>query len=108
MAKVTLYEATDGSLHKTSRLCEAHNVTLRILASVSANDFDFSVGYTPDGQEPPYSVIDADSLPSFIAANASELRKLLNDALTAKRPRKPKAGPTPQQQAFDERKAVPA
>ena len=91
MAKVIMFEAKDGSIHKTQKECEAVNLSLRLLPA--ARTFAHGVradhvGVTTD--ENSYVVIQQCDLASFIVANADNLRKLLNDALIVKRPRKTK------------------
>lgn len=83
--KVVLHKSTDGVLHESAKLCAAHNVELRVktaLAGVSLNCD--SLEDSDRGSRVLYS----EDIDKFIAANHVALRKLLNDALIVKRPRK--------------------
>lgn len=95
MAKVTLYKAADGSLHDTPKKCSTHDVGLRILAAASELVFNDQAAGVDDRDN---ACVYMDLMPQFIASNQVILRKLLNDAQVAKRPRKAKiertSGPT--------------
>ena len=90
--KITMYQANDGSLHKTQALCDAKNVELRTAPLVEefVNSLtDQSVGLTPN-DENIMAVYLAD-LPAFLVAHADALRTLLNKAINpVGRPRKNK------------------
>lgn len=89
MTKVIMYQAADGSLHKTLKEKEAKNVELRLkpaadafVAGLDATDFN-----SDDRDQP---CLYRDNVAEFIVKNADGLRKLLNDVLVVRRPRKVK------------------
>lgn len=93
--KVTLYKSTDGLIHETHKACAKREIELRVLPAVAAlaeetakEPGDGGVFSTNERGEPCLYV---DDVPKWVASNAAALRKILNDALIAKRPRKAKA-----------------
>lgn len=94
--KVTMYEAKDGSLHKTPSACDAKNVELRLAPAIEK--FVDSLTATTPGlttsDEGSFHIHITD-LPSFLLGQSEALRKVLNDALVVKKPRKGAAKPTP-------------
>ena len=93
MAKVTMHKATDGSLHETAKACDLRNQKVRLGPIVATFCDELLLEYTPgfsrdtDGDD----VIHINDLPEFITEHAEQLRKVLAEALVARRPRKPKA-----------------
>lgn len=86
MAKVTLHEASDKSLHKTKTACDRHEVGLRVREKSDAAQYDLPMLVsTDDGAN---QAIYVESLTDFVVVNADVLRKLLNDSLVSKRVRK--------------------
>ena len=95
MAKVVKHQAKDGSLHDTNRLCEIQDRKLKIAPAmekfVNALAADTpSLSSTSEGGIAVY----LEDLPTFLANNAEKLRDAITDALTIRKPRKPKAVPT--------------
>jgi|GEM_PF-3142505 len=86
--KVTMYKAQDGSIHAKKADMEAHNLTLRLkpAADKFVAALDYSQFYKDDrGNNVIYP---EDDLADFIVRNADGLRRLLNDVLVVRRPRK--------------------
>jgi hypothetical protein len=95
MTKVTMYQATDGSLHKTLKDKEAHNIKLRLKPAAE----EFVSALTLDHfrrDDNGNHVVYADNLSDFIVNNADALRKILNDVLVVRRSRKAKKPATSQ------------
>ena len=95
MAKVTMHEANDGSLHKKAKDCDAHNVKLRmapalaeLLGELHDNDARFRNVVAENGDQ--FAGISTTDLACLIVDHADAIRKILNDALVSRRPRKPK------------------
>ena len=86
MAKITMHKSSDGVLHETAKACNKHEVAQRVLKA-SESYADFIVPYDDFDDR---TTVQVESLPLFIAQNADALRKILNDALIVKRPRKAK------------------
>ena len=78
--KVTLYKAADGGLHNSFKDFSQRQIELRVLPA--AQKLVDSTGGSG------VNSIDGESLTAWIAGNGDALRKLLNDAQVAKRPRK--------------------
>lgn len=96
--KVVLHKSTDGVLHESAKACAKREVELRVLPAAQAlvdrtvGQFDTLVDV---GEVLFARPVDdtGDCVASWIASNADALRKLLNEALIAKRPRKAKKLP---------------
>jgi hypothetical protein len=88
MAKVTLHKSSDGKLHDTATLCAKHEICLRV--AKAADGTVFSAESFSDDEEG-NRILYAGDLTKFIVDNADILRKILNDALVARRPRKAKS-----------------
>lgn len=86
MTKVIMYKANDGSLHATSKEKDARNLQLRTEPAAEA----FAASIYNDGAGPAVLGVRED-LAEFIVTHADALRKLLNDALVVRRPRKARA-----------------
>ena len=92
MAVVKMHQAKDGSLHKTAVLCAEHNIQLRLAPAVDA----FVEKLTPDNFVNADEVgpitggvyIDLAKLPELLVKHSAELRKLYNDSLIERKPRK--------------------
>lgn len=86
MAKVTMHEASDGTLHKTKTIHDKYEVSLRVREKSDAAQYDLAmIVAVDDGAN---QAIYVEDLTNFVVANADILRKLLNDSLVAKRSRK--------------------
>ncbi|MPQ56374.1 hypothetical protein [Duganella sp. FT27W] len=102
--KVTMYEAKDGSLHKTPSACDAKNVELRLAPAIEkfvdglAPNAPGMTNTTESTTIQPFC-IELGNLPQFLLGQSEALRKVLNDALVVKKPRKgaakPASAPTP-------------
>lgn len=105
MAIVRMHQAKDGSLHKTAAECAKHEIGLRLSPAIEKFVDNIKEGTeglcnAEEVQLTEGIYFDLTALPAFLVANAEELRKLLNDALTTKKPRKAKdanAEKTPRQ-----------
>lgn len=86
--KVTLHKSNDGALHETAKACAKRNIELRVLDASKGATYDMA-SFQPDDRN--NEALYPEGISSFIAANADVLRKILNDSLVAKRPRKPRA-----------------
>lgn len=109
--KVTMYEAKDGSLHKTPLACDAKNIELRLAPAIEAF-VDALPGTAPgltslEAHGGGFHIELAD-LPTFLLAHSEALRKVLNDALIVKKPRKAKAASKPVAPAPATKPAFPA
>jgi hypothetical protein len=95
MAKVILHRSSDGTLHETQTACAKHEVKLRIAPQVEklVSEVPKFVcdGGTFEADDRGNACLFEENIPAFVVANADALRKILNDALVAKRARKPKA-----------------
>jgi hypothetical protein len=89
MAKVTMHQALDGSLHQTAKECEAHDARVRMEPEVlkfatglaaPTNGFSFPA---PDGQT--HVTVQPIDMASFLVENADTLRKIFNDAQIVRR-----------------------
>jgi hypothetical protein len=93
MAIVRMHQAKDGSVHKTAAECAKHEVNLRLTPAIEKfvnNIKEGTPGLTDGADITSGMFFDLTALPAFLIENAEELRKLLNDALTTKKPRKAK------------------
>lgn len=88
--KVVLHKSTDGVLHESAKLCAARNVELRVLTAVAGITLNCDAMEAGDIAS---KFLYEENIDKFIAANHAVLRKLLNDALIVKRPRKAKKPP---------------
>lgn len=94
MAKVTMHKSSDGVLHETQTACAKHEVKLRIIPQVTKL-VSAVTGFPCDGgtfsaDDRGQACLYPEDVPAFIVANADMLRKILNESLTSKRPRKAK------------------
>lgn len=95
--KVVLHKSTDGVLHESAKLCAAHNVELRVSPAVEKLVEETAKfpceGGVFDTDEHGTPCLYVKDVSKWVAANHVALRKLLNDALIVKRPRKAKKPP---------------
>jgi hypothetical protein len=86
-----MHQAKDGSLHKTAALCAEKNIQLRLAPAIDA--FVEKLTAEQVGSVEGHPAIALEELPAFLIAHSTSLRKLLNDALIERKPRKKDATP---------------
>lgn len=90
MAKVTMHKASDGSLHEKAKDCEAINVRLRMIPALNALASGQVCGGAIHVNEDEHLVVYLTDIPVYLADHADAIRKILNEALVVRKPRKPK------------------
>lgn len=94
MAKVIKHQSKDGTLHNSARECDAHDRKLRIAPAMEKLVNGLAIdapGVTIDDRD--FPVVRLEDLPKFLAEHAEKIRDAITDALTIRKPRKPKAAP---------------
>ncbi|MEJ7805015.1 MAG: hypothetical protein WKG03_03715 [Telluria sp.] len=93
MAKVIKHQSKDGTLHNSARECDANDRKLRIAPAMEKLVSGLGAeapGLTRSEDGTAFHV-DLTDLSKFLAEHAEKIRDAITDALTIRKPRKPKA-----------------
>lgn len=88
MSRISVYESTDGSFHKSFELFAIHEERLRIKKATDDAVLDFNTFFTNEDAGSDEKVLSEDGIADFIADNAAALRKILDTSAITKRGRK--------------------